>query len=261
MPDEPRSPREAAALLLVGDELLSGRTRDANLMALATTLGKRGIDVDEVRIVGDRDTAIIEAVDALRHRYRYVFTSGGIGPTHDDVTTDAVAAAFGRSVEVHPDAEARLEAFWAARDIEPNAARRRMARIPDGAVLIDNDQSAAPGFRLENVYVMAGVPSIFANMLSHVVHELHAGPRWCSVSVHTRLGEGSVAEALGRLQEAWPDARFGSYPGDRADRGLVLVGRTRRAERLGALGDALETLVRRQGGTVLERETDENPDD
>lgn len=199
-----------AALLVIGNEVLSGRTRDANVQAFATVLGERGVRLREVRMVADDADAIIEAVNALRTRWTYVFTTGGIGPTHDDITTDCIAAAFGLAVEVDAEAERRLREHYGPEGL--NAARLRMARIPVGAALIDNPVSHAPGFRVENVFVMAGVPRIASAMLDTVKHTLAGGARVESRAVTAYVREGDLAEGLGAVQERFPTVEIGSYP-------------------------------------------------
>jgi molybdenum cofactor synthesis domain-containing protein len=201
-----------AAMLVIGDEILSGRTRDSNLHHLAGELTRHGLRLVEARVVGDDHAAIVEAVNALRARVDHLFTSGGIGPTHDDITADAVAAAFGVPIGVREDARALLAAHYARAGLEFNAARQRMARIPDGAVLIDNPISAAPGFTLGNVHVMAGVPAIFQAMLASVLATIAGGPPLLSQSLQVNRGEGEIAEAFGALAAEFPDLSMGSYP-------------------------------------------------
>ncbi|MDU8945914.1 competence/damage-inducible protein A [Ovoidimarina sediminis] len=205
-------PNPNAAMLVIGDEILSGRTRDANMHHLAGVLTERGIDLREVRIVSDDHKAIVAAVRALSRAYDHVFTSGGIGPTHDDITADAVAEAMGAAIDVRDDARALLEAHYARLDQELNAARMRMARIPDGAALIDNPISAAPGFTIGNVHVMAGVPTIFQAMVDSLIPRLTGGVPLVSATVRIKRGEGDIAAPLGDLSRAYPDLRFGSYP-------------------------------------------------
>lgn len=201
-----------AAMLVIGDEILSGRTRDANMHHLAGRLTEIGIDLQEVRIVSDDAPAITEAVTALSQRFENVFTSGGIGPTHDDITADCIAAAFGRSIDVREDARAILQAHYDRQGLEMNEARLRMARIPDGATLIENPISAAPGFTLENVHVMAGVPSIFKAMLETVLPTLVGGAPLLSQTVRIARGEGDIAGPLGDLAKFYTELSFGSYP-------------------------------------------------
>jgi molybdenum cofactor synthesis domain-containing protein len=201
-----------AAMLVIGDEILSGRTRDSNLHHLAGELTRHGLRLVEARVVADDHDAIVTAVNALRARVDHLFTSGGIGPTHDDITADAVAAAFGVPIGVREDARALLAAHYARAGLEFNAARQRMARIPDGAVLIDNPISAAPGFTLGNVHVMAGVPAIFQAMLASVLATIAGGPPLLSQSLQVNRGEGEIAEAFGALAAEFPDLSMGSYP-------------------------------------------------
>ncbi|KAJ56983.1 molybdopterin-binding protein [Actibacterium mucosum KCTC 23349] len=205
-------PNPTAAMLVIGDEILSGRTRDANMHYLAGELTKVGIDLKEVRIVSDDRDAIIAAVNALRGAYDNVVTSGGIGPTHDDITADCIAAAFGVGIDVRNDARAILQERYDAMGTELNAARLRMARIPDGAALIENPVSGAPGFSLENVHVMAGVPSVFQAMVASLVPTLTGGVPMLSQSLRINRGEGSIAEPLGALAAEFPDLSIGSYP-------------------------------------------------
>ena len=204
--------RPTAAMLVIGDEILSGRTRDANMYHLAGQLTAHGIDLAEVRVVGDVPDQIIGAVQALSAAHTHVFTSGGIGPTHDDITADCIARAFGASIDVRADARAVLQAHYDQMGTEMNDARLRMARIPEGAALIDNPVSAAPGFTLGNVHVMAGVPRIFEAMVQSVLPSLSGGAPLVSVALRVEMGEGDIARPLGQLAEDNPDLSFGSYP-------------------------------------------------
>jgi molybdenum cofactor synthesis domain-containing protein len=208
-------PNPTAAMLVIGDEILSGRTRDSNLHYLAGELTHRGIDLKEARVVPDDHGAIVAAVNALRAAHDHVFTSGGIGPTHDDITADAVAAAFGVPIGIRDDARAILTAHYERSGLEFNAARQRMARIPDGATLIDNPISAAPGFSLGNVHVMAGVPNIFEAMLASLLPLLTGGAPLLSQSLRIDRGEGEIAGPLGQLAAEFADLSFGSYPFNR----------------------------------------------
>ncbi|WP_299685409.1 molybdopterin-binding protein [uncultured Tateyamaria sp.] len=201
-----------AAMLVIGDEILSGRTRDANMHYLAGKLTEAGIDLKEVRVVSDDRAAIILAVQVLSELYDTVFTSGGIGPTHDDITADCIADAFGATIDVREDARAILAAHYERAGTELNAARLRMARIPDGAGLIDNPVSAAPGFSLGNVHVMAGVPSVFQAMVASVLPTLTGGQPLVSRTLRIERGEGDIAGPLGELAEAHPALSIGSYP-------------------------------------------------
>lgn len=201
-----------AAMLVIGDEILSGRTKDRNIGHLADMMTAVGIDLKEVRIVSDDEVDIANAVNALRARYTYVFTTGGIGPTHDDITADCVAKAMGAGIDVRADARALLEAHYARTGAELNEARLRMARIPEGATLIDNPISAAPGFTLGNVHVLAGVPEIFRAMVASLLPHLTGGAPLYSQSLRIERGEGEVAGPLGALAREFPDLHFGSYP-------------------------------------------------
>jgi len=201
-----------AAMLVIGDEILSGRTRDSNMHYLAGELASRGIDLQEVRIVSDVHDRIVAALNDLRANYEHVFTSGGIGPTHDDITADAVAAAFGVGLGVRDDARAILAAHYQRAGLELNAARLRMARIPDGAALIDNPVSSAPGFTLGNVHVMAGVPAVFQAMVASVLPLLTGGQPLYSQTLTVLRGEGEIAADLSALAAANPDLSIGCYP-------------------------------------------------
>lgn len=205
-------PNPTAAILIIGDEILSGRTQDTNTQHLASALTATGIDLAEVRVVSDVQPAIIAALNALRSTYDSVFTSGGIGPTHDDITADAVAAAFGVGIDVREDARAVMEARYKTFGAEMNAARLRMARIPDGAALIENPVSGAPGFTLENVHVMAGVPSVFKAMVASVLPTLKGGKPLVSQSLNIERGEGDIAGPLSEIADQFLDLSIGSYP-------------------------------------------------
>jgi molybdenum cofactor synthesis domain-containing protein len=201
-----------AAMLVIGDEILSGRTRDTNTNFLATELTARGIRLMEARVVADDQPAIIAAVNALRRTWDHIFTSGGIGPTHDDITADAIAAAFGVPITHRADAMALLTAHYQRAGLPFNEARQRMARIPDGATLIDNPVSTAPGFTLGNVHVMAGVPKIFEAMVAGVLPTLTGGDPLLSQSLRVNRGEGEIAGDFAALAAEFPDLAMGSYP-------------------------------------------------
>lgn len=205
-------PNPTAAMLVIGDEILSGRTRDSNTHHLAQRLTEHGIRLTEARVVADDHSAIITAVNALRAQYDHVFTSGGIGPTHDDITADAIAAAFATPITHRADAMALLQAHYDRAGQPFNDARQRMARIPDGAILIENPISTAPGFTLGNVHVMAGVPSIFEAMLAGVLPTLTGGAPLMSQSLRVHRGEGEIAADFGALASEFPDLSMGSYP-------------------------------------------------
>lgn len=201
-----------AAALIIGNEILSGRTKDANLGYLATRCTELGIRLREARVVADVPEEIVRAVNECRARYDYVFTTGGIGPTHDDITADAVAKAFGVGIDHHPDAVRLLTDYFASINREVNEARMRMARVPDGASLIKNAVSIAPGFRIENVFVMAGVPKIMQAMLDALAPQLARGTPMQSRTVTVLGGEGDIAKPLGEIQTRYPAVIIGSYP-------------------------------------------------
>ncbi len=208
----PASDAITAGLIVIGDEILSGRTKDVNIGAVADFCTDLGIDLTEVRVVSDVEASIVEAVQALSARYTYVFTTGGIGPTHDDITADAVAKAFGVALPINAEARAMLEARWTASGTEVTEARLRMARIPEGAALIVNSVSAAPGFRIGNVHVMAGVPVIMRAMLEAIAPTLKGGKKVQSVTIRCGVGEGAIGGPFGRIADAFPDVKMGSYP-------------------------------------------------
>ena len=201
-----------AAVLVIGDEILSGRTKDRNIGFIADHLTAIGIKLAEVRVVGDDAADIIAALNALRARYRYVFTTGGIGPTHDDITADCVAKAFGVGIDVDPRAVAVMEPYYRGRGIELTSVRLRMARVPVGGELIANAVSAAPGFVIGNVIVMAGVPSIMQAMLAEVTPRLQTGARVLSRSIALDRPEAEIADLFAAHQRLFPDVAMGSYP-------------------------------------------------
>ena len=201
-----------AALVVIGDEILSGRTQDKNVAQVATWLNDQGIRLAEVRIVPDLPDRIVESVNLLRAEHDYVFTTGGIGPTHDDITVDAIAEAFGVPVVVHPQARAILEDYYRDRPGGLTEARLRMARVPEGAELIPNPTSGAPGVRMENVFIMAGVPYIAASMLEALTGKLEGGRPVVSVVIGARAPESDVADLLRETEAAHPGVAIGSYP-------------------------------------------------
>jgi molybdenum cofactor synthesis domain-containing protein len=233
-----------AAMIVIGDEILSGRTKDRNIGHLADMMTAVGIDLTEVRIVADVEADIVAAVNALRSRFDYVFTTGGIGPTHDDITADAVAAAFGVPCDYDAKAYAMLKEHYAARGLEYTEARMRMARMPVGAVHIDNPVSMAPGFRIGNVHVMAGVPAIFQAMLDNVMPTLRTGAKLMSETVHCPYGEGTIGGPLGAIQKAHPETIIGSYPKYLDGKFWTeLVVRARDADKLAAAKTAIEAML------------------
>lgn len=245
-----------AAVILIGDELLSGRTQDSNLKTIAEFLNPLGVEVREARVIADNHDTIVSTVRRLRETYNYVFTTGGIGPTHDDITADAVAAAFDRTIDVRADALAILRPWYEARGQEMNEGRIRMARIPAGAELIRNPVSAAPGFMLGNVFVLAGIPSVMRGMLEDVGHRIQGGAMVHSHTVRAAgLREGEIAEPLGALAKARPEVSFGSYPWMRlkgktmesVEFGVNLVARSRDPDLIAACVDAMVEIVRARG--------------
>jgi molybdenum cofactor synthesis domain-containing protein len=201
-----------AAVLVIGDEILSGRTHDCNTNYIGAHLTRVGIRLQEVRVVADDETAIVEAVDALRARYTYVITTGGIGPTHDDITSDAIAKALGVPIDHDPRAVALLDAYFTKRGVEPTPARMRMARIPHGAELIANAVSIAPGFMIGNVIVLAGVPDVMQVMLDDVTPRLRTGAKMLTATIKLSRAEGDVADLFAAHQQTFPDVAMGSYP-------------------------------------------------
>ena len=237
---------KTAAMLVIGDEILSGRTQDTNSNYVARQLTALGIDLSEVRVVGDVEDEIVAALNALRARYDFVFTTGGIGPTHDDITADAVAKAFGVRIGYHPEAYALLEARYAPGEF--NEARKRMARVPDGGSLIKNKASVAPGFRIGNVFVMAGVPMVMRAMMEEILPRLPRGAPVLSVTISTALPEGTIAQGLADIQKSFPETAIGSYPWYRDGTfGAQLVVRSRDAEKVEAAAREIEALAVKLG--------------
>jgi molybdenum cofactor synthesis domain-containing protein len=233
-----------AALLVIGDEILSGRTKDKNIGYIAEYLTNIGVDLREVRVVPDIEEEIVAALDAVRARYTYVFTTGGIGPTHDDITADCVAKAFGVKLPVDPRAVALLQERWGTAT-PLNEARLRMARIPEGGELIRNKVSAAPGFRIGNVYVMAGIPNVMQAMLDEIAPTLRTGARMLSQSIRADAREGDIGSPLGEIAKAYPDVLIGSYPFFDENKGpnTNVVIRSRDAERLAVAAAAVEAML------------------
>lgn len=231
-----------AAMIVIGDEILSGRTQDLNVQVLARALGDRGITLAQVRMIPDDADQIVATVNAVRAEVDHVFTSGGIGPTHDDITADCIAAAFGVGISVRDDARAILATNYADPESELNDARLRMARIPDGATLIDNPISKAPGFTIGNVHVMAGVPKIFAVMVESVIPTLTGGAPMLSDEVRVEKGEGALALPLARIAARHPEVSIGSYP--RAVEGRFIVNVVARSTDAALLEAAMVELRR-----------------
>ncbi len=234
-----------AAVLVIGDEILSGRTKDKNIGYIADYLTAIGIDLKEVRVVSDDESAIVVALNALRATYSYVFTTGGIGPTHDDITADCIAKAFGVSIDFHPRAVEILKERMAKIGGELNEARLRMARIPQGAELVHNKVSGAPGFWIGNVIVMAGVPSIMQAMLDEVAPKLKTGTKLLSETIRADAKEGDVGTELGAVAKAHPDAIIGSYPffDEQIGPNTNIVVRSRDAGKLAQAKAAVEGML------------------
>jgi molybdenum cofactor synthesis domain-containing protein len=250
-----RSKTWTAALVVIGDEILSGRTQDKNVAQLATWLNDHGIRLAEVRIVPDDMTRIGETVNALRAAHDYLFTTGGIGPTHDDITVDAIAAAFGVPVVVHPVARKMLEDYYRKRadGLELTEARLRMARVPEGADLLPNPSSGAPGIKIGNVHILAGVPHIAASMLEALTGKLEGGRPVVSVTVGARAPESDVADLLRETEAAHPGVAIGSYPFFKDGRyGANFVIRSENAELARTTGEALTAGLRDAGYEPVE---------
>jgi molybdenum cofactor synthesis domain-containing protein len=234
-----------AAVLVIGDEILSGRTKDKNVGYLADCLTEIGIDLKEVRIVSDEEPEIVAAVNALRERYTYVFTTGGIGPTHDDITAESVAKAFGVAIDYHPRAVEIMRARVAQTGGVMNEARMRMTRVPIGATLVLNKISAAPGFRIDNVIVMAGIPSVMQAMFEYVAPQLKTGSKMLSDSIRADCREGDIGTELGVIAKKFSDVVIGSYPfvdeNNYANTNVVV--RSRDPQRLAAARAAVEAMI------------------
>ena len=240
---------KTAAVLVIGDEILSGRTQDTNTNYIARFLAALGIDLRQVRVVGDVEAEIVAALNALRAAHDFVFTTGGIGPTHDDITADAVAAAFGVGIGYHPEAYALLEARYPPGEF--NDMRKRMARIPHGAALVANSVSGAPGFHIGNVYVMAGVPMVMCAMLEAIAPQLPRGPVVISVTLEAQVPEGVIAPGLAQVQKDHGDVAIGSYPfyreGTERPFGAQLVVRGRDGDAVERAALSLEDMLRQLG--------------
>ena len=234
-----------AATLVIGDEILSGRTKDKNVGYIADYLTAIGIDLKEVRVVADDESAIVDALNTLRAKYTYVFTTGGIGPTHDDITADCVAKAFGVALPYHPDAIALIKERLAKTGGELNEARMRMARIPKGAKLVANKVSGAPGFWIGNVITMAGIPTVMQAMLDEVAPRLKTGTKLMSETIRADLKEGDVGTELGAIAKANPEAIIGSYPffDEKLGPNTNIVVRSRDPQKLQVVKCAVEEML------------------
>jgi molybdenum cofactor synthesis domain-containing protein len=241
-----------ACLLIIGNEILSGRTRDANLQFLALELNKIGVRMVECRVVPDIEQTIVDTLNEVRKKFDYVFTTGGIGPTHDDITADCIAKAFGVGISEHPEAVARMTKHYGDPALF-TPARRRMARVPHGGVLVDNPVSVAPGFQMENVFTFAGIPAVMQAMFHSMKHRLAGGAPVLSRTVRTNLPEGIIAEPLGALQKRFEDVDIGSYPAFRNGKPSVsLVLRGTDDARLGAAATELVATLRNMNGEAEE---------
>jgi len=237
-----------AALLVIGDEILSGRTKDKNIGHIAEYLTNIGIDLREVRVVPDIEEEIVSALNALRSRYTYLFTTGGIGPTHDDITADSVAKAFGVGIDIDERALKPMLAYFEKRGVEVTPARLRMARIPFGAELVENSVSIAPGFMLGNVIVMAGIPAVMQVMLDAATRFLKTGKKMLSAAIDLVRPEGEIAALFGELQQLYPDVPMGSYPFYRDGKpGTQLVLRSTDPDRLAAAENELKMALAARG--------------
>jgi molybdenum cofactor synthesis domain-containing protein len=240
-----------ACMVIIGNEILSGRTQDANLAYAATKLNQRGIRLREARVIPDDCDTIVATVNEVRPRFDYVFTTGGIGPTHDDITAECIARAFGVRLTLHPEAKGILEQHY--RPDQINAARLRMAHMPEGAELVRNAVSRVPGFRIGNVYVLAGVPEVMQAMIDALVPTLAGGAPVRSRTVTCQLAEGVIAEGLEAVQKRYPDLDIGSYPAfRRSGYGVSLVLRGTDDARLAAAAAEVADLIRALGGTPRE---------
>jgi len=240
-----KSELPTACLIIIGNEILSGKTQDANLQFLAEALGKLGVDLAEARVIADVEATIIETVNELREKFTYVFTTGGIGPTHDDITALSIARAFGRELVLDQTAVERMQRG----KFELNEARLKMAHVPEGATLIENPRSFAPGFKVENVYVLAGVPSIARAMFGTLLEELNAGVAINSANVDVYLKEGDIAKPLEAIAQEFADLDVGSYPFVRDGRyGANLVVRGTDVEQVAAAMDAIVATMTEAAG-------------
>lgn len=241
---------KTACVLIIGNEVLSGRTRDSNLSFLGTELNKIGIQVREARVIPDVEQTIVDTVNYARQHFDYVFTTGGIGPTHDDITAACIAKAFGVALIRNPDAVALLETHYKPEDL--NEARLSMANTPENAILVENPVSKAPGFQVENVFVLAGVPRIAQAMFDNLKSRLEGAQTVLSKTVSTNLGEGIVAQPLGKIQARYPDVEIGSYPYFKEGQaGVSLVARGLDEEELNLCLESLKEMIESLGGCPI----------
>lgn len=248
---------KTASLLIIGNEILSGKTQDKNLNYIAKKLGNMGIVFSEVRVVPDIEKEIVFAVNELRKKYDYVFTTGGIGPTHDDITTECVSKAFGVKMICHPEARAKLEEYYKDRPGTLNESRLKMANTPEGATLIENPLTAAPGYKIENVFVFAGIPSIMQVMFDYASQFLEGGVKISSRTISCNLIEGDIAAPLTDIQNNYPQTEIGSYPFIHEGKYAVsLVVRTTDSNALNEAGDAIADMIKGKNGNIIEDITD-----
>jgi molybdenum cofactor synthesis domain-containing protein len=244
---------KTASLLIIGNEILSGKTQDKNLNYIAKKLGNMGIRFAEVRVVPDIEAEIIFAVNQLRKKYDYLFTTGGIGPTHDDITTECISKAFGLKMICHPEARAKLEEYYKSRQDALNEARLRMANTPEGAVLIENPLTSAPGYKIENVFVLAGIPSIMQVMFDYASQFLEGGVKISSRSVSCNLVEGDIASPLTGIQNNFLQTEIGSYPFIREGKyAVTLVVRTTDIEAMNSAADEIVKMIKGKDGEIFE---------
>ncbi len=241
-----------ACLIIIGNEILSGRTQDKNLAYIAEKLNHVGVRLMETRVIPDIEATIVATVNECRAKFDYIFTTGGIGPTHDDITAASIAKAFGVKLRRHPEAVRLLEASYATRDVPLNEARLRMADVPEGATLIRNLATAAPGFKIGNVHVMAGVPRIMQSMLDSILPELKGSGPMASVSLTTNLPEGTIADGLAAIQQQFPEVEIGSYPQfvEGGGYATTLVSRAYDMTQAEAANAAIAAMVRQLGGEI-----------
>ncbi len=238
-----------AIIIIIGNEILSGRTKDQNINWIANKLQDNGIKLIEVRIIQDIFETIVNNVRELKEKANYIFTSGGIGPTHDDITTESVAAAFNVEIERNKEAVERLKSHYKGTNIQLNSARLKMADIPKGSILIDNPVSAAPGFIIENVYVMAGVPKIMQAMLDNVLINIKSGRKIFSISIGCSIGEGTLAEGVSLIEKKFSNVEIGCYPWFKAGvYGTSLVVRSLNSDKVKNVKKEIENLIIKQGG-------------
>ena len=230
-----------AAIVIIGNEILSGRTVDKNTSFLAAWLGEKGVSVEEVRVVPDKEQVIIQTVNELRRKFAYVFTTGGIGPTHDDITSESISKMFGQKYQYHPEAYKVLEDYYKNQDF--NEGRKKMAKMPEHAKLIPNPKTFAAGFYFENVFVLPGVPSILQVMVPYLEKLIKSGKKILSISIDTGLRESVIADDLAKIQSAFPEVDIGSYPYFKDKPGTVLVLRSVKDKEINLCHNQIKSLV------------------